>query len=133
MVSPLVWGKEEWKVDAMIILGAPESPSEEWKNAMKQRILGYQYLLPCQKCALGSKDILDQYPLTDDVLSSRNNLIKWYIDFHNAVNQKLGKPIYSYEQGYQAMLGHMYINQQNLIFVVFAILILVILLLKIYF
>jgi hypothetical protein len=39
---------------------------------------------------------LKRYPLTEEALSSRANLVKWCIDLHNIVNYYNGKPMLSY-------------------------------------
>ena len=42
-------------------------------------------------------------PLTDDVLSSRENLVKWGIDIHNIVNASKNKPIMSYSDALKSI------------------------------
>jgi DNA-directed RNA polymerase subunit beta' len=40
------------------------------------------------------------HPLTDEILSSKDNLIKWCIDMHNIVNESKNKPILSYQDAF---------------------------------
>ena len=57
-----------------------------------------QYVLPCSKCRNNLSSHLKKYPLTDQILSSRANVIKWGIDLHNVVNYYTGKPMLTYKE-----------------------------------
>lgn len=95
---PEVWGPWAWKFLHTITLDYPEYPTDSDRQSYYQYFHSLQYVLPCEKCRMNLKHHLNKYPLNDEVLSSRNNLVKWGIDLHNVVNHYLGKPMLSYKQ-----------------------------------
>jgi hypothetical protein len=87
MVKSNIWGKHAWKFMHYVTMGYPENPTEEHKNNYKNFFISLKYVLPCSICAKHYEENLEKLPLTDQVLSNRNNLIKWGIDLHNMVNK----------------------------------------------
>jgi hypothetical protein len=59
---------------------------------MKQFVKSLKYLLPCEICRINFKEHLKKLPLTDEILSSKINLVKWMIKIHNLTNETLDKP-----------------------------------------
>ena len=49
-------------------------------------------VLPCRYCRDSYNDYVRKSPITDEVLSSRKNLAKWFYEIHNRVNEKLKVP-----------------------------------------
>jgi hypothetical protein len=41
----------------------------------------------------------------DNIVSSRQNLFNFYVDFHNKVNQRYGKKIWSYKEAMEYYTG----------------------------
>jgi hypothetical protein len=66
-------------------------------------------VLPCTTCKVNFKNHLAQNPMSDDVLSSRFDLVNWLINMHNQVNIQNNKPVVTYEQFIQKYLY----TQQN--------------------
>jgi len=56
-----------------------------------------------QFCANHYDENLKKLPLTDDVLSTRENLVRWAIDMHNIVNISKNKPVMKYEDALNAI------------------------------
>jgi hypothetical protein len=61
------------------------------KAALKTFIETYQMILPCFGCSLHFSKLLAENPLPDI------DQFRWSVDIHNLVNERLGKPIVSYE------------------------------------
>lgn len=61
------------------------------KNSLKTFIETYQTLLPCFGCRMHFSQLLTEYPVPDD------DQFRWSVDIHNKVNERIGKPIMSYE------------------------------------
>lgn len=80
-------------------MGYPEYPTIEDKNNYKQFFILFSKLIPCPLCAKHFQDNLIKYPLDDEVMSSKENLIKWTIIMHNQVNKKNNKKEYSFQEG----------------------------------
>jgi FAD-linked sulfhydryl oxidase len=97
MANPSIWGPNIWQTLHFISLGYPDIPNENDKEHYKNFFLLLQYVLPCKICALHYSENLKILPLTDKVLSSKNNLILWVIDLHNSVNLIKKKPILRYD------------------------------------
>lgn len=95
---PDIWGKCAWNFLHLITLDYPNNPTEKDKQNYTIFFNSLQYVLPCEKCRHNMKNHLKKYPLTDNILSSREGLIKWCIDLHNIVNHYTGKPMLTYQQ-----------------------------------
>ena len=70
------------------------------KQRILNRIQAIPYEVPCKTCQIHASayiESLSDYDL-DKIVSGRDNLFKFYVDFHNAVNTRLGKPIWTYQQ-----------------------------------
>lgn len=97
-IGPDKWGVHGWKFIHHIALGYPNNPSENEKNNYKSFFILLGNVLPCNICSEHYYENLLRHPLTDDVFSSKINLINWTIDMHNEVNKKNGKKIYKYDE-----------------------------------
>ena len=65
---------------------------------MKNFILGIPVMLPCEKCREHSNQFIESnYDNLDNIVSSRDNLFKFFVDFHNNANKETNKPEMSYE------------------------------------
>ena len=54
---------------------------------------------PCFNCREHAINYLKQYPITDSIFKrDKNALFNWTVDFHNFVNNRIGKPIVTIEQ-----------------------------------
>lgn len=98
---PKIWGKNGWKFLHFVTLGYPINPTKEDKEHYYQYFHLLQYVLPCKKCGYNLGDHLEKYPLTDEILSSRDKLVCWGIDLHNIVNHYTGKPMLSYDEAFR--------------------------------
>ena len=68
-------------------------------ESVKTFINSYQMVLPCFWCRLHFSQVLAENPIPD------TDLFKWSVDVHNIVNEKLGKPIVSYEEALEFWLS----------------------------
>lgn len=93
---PDIWGKHAWNFLHLVTIGYPEYPTEQDKQHYYDFFHSIRYILPCAKCRNNLTQHLEKYPLTDQVLSSKANLVKWLIDLHNVVNYYTGKPMIPY-------------------------------------
>lgn len=100
MITPEIWGPHGWKFMHYVTLGYPLYPTNDDKDHYKKFFTLIQYVLPCSLCAHHYRDNLLKLPLSDEILSSKDNLIKWCIDMHNIVNESKNKPILSYQDAF---------------------------------
>jgi predicted RND superfamily exporter protein len=97
IITPDIWGPHGWKFIHYITMAYPQNPTSTQKEKYKVFLLLLKDVLPCSLCAKHYEENLNILPLTDHVLSSRDNLVRWGIDIHNKVNESNNKPIYKYE------------------------------------
>lgn len=91
MTSPLIFGKKIWDSMFLVALGYPENPSYDDVLKYKTYYLLQGNVLPCKKCCFNFNNHIQKYPLDNNVLTSRNNLIIWLFTLRNEVNKMLGK------------------------------------------
>lgn len=93
-LPPQVWGPFFWHTIHISALGYPSEPTYTHKKAAKEFYESLQVMIPCPVCREHYAEHLKLYPLTPH-LDSREDLFKWTVVLHNAVNKSLGKPEYS--------------------------------------
>ena len=94
-----VWGPPGWVFLHCVSFGYPTDPTSFDKlkgQAIGTTVINYRnffqslgFIFPCVYCRNSYQDFIKELPLTDDVLSSRDSLVKWLWDIHNKVNNKL--------------------------------------------
>lgn len=109
MTTPLLWGKCGWLFLHYISLSYPDNPTDEDKKNYALFIYLLKDVLPCRKCRNNFAKNIVNFPLTMQALESKKNLVKWMIDFHNIVNDELGKKQVPYEKA----LDNLKRQQQN--------------------
>ena len=97
-MTPKIWGRYGWIFLHLVTYGYPKNPTDLDKLHYYEYIMALQYVLPCGKCRRHMTEYLKKHPLTMNVFSSRENLVKWGIDFHNVVNYYTGKPMLTYAE-----------------------------------
>jgi len=100
---PEIWGRYAWNFIHLVTLDYPMNPSADDKQYYKEFFTTLMHVLPCEKCRLNLYKNLKKLPLSESVMSSRLNLVKWGIDLHNMVNYHTGKPILSYPDAIAAI------------------------------
>ena|ERR1700747_2827213 len=97
-MKPSKWSKFAWPFLHLLVLEYPENPTNDDKNNYRIWITYLGFVLPCNKCANNFQNNLKKLPLSDKVLSSRENLCTWMIDMHNLVNLELDKRLLTYDE-----------------------------------
>ena len=100
-MDPSVWGPAFWLFIHISTRNYPEKASPICKEQMKQFIIGLPCALPCKVCSEHARAFIESnYEHLDGVVSGRDVLFKFFVDFHNKVNRRYNKPIMSYEDAY---------------------------------
>jgi hypothetical protein len=123
-IPPELWGKHGWKFVHYITFSYPNNPTKEQKEYYKNFFLLVGKVLPCEKCRINYNKHLIKFPLTDNVLSCKNTLVKWLVDIHNEVNKMRGKKIIKHKDVY-----NLYFNkkkQNKLLIIVLVILVILV-------
>uniref|UniRef100_A0A6C0DA81 thiol oxidase n=1 Tax=viral metagenome TaxID=1070528 RepID=A0A6C0DA81_9ZZZZ len=111
-IGPNIWGPHGWKFLHFIAMAYPNEPTNEDKQKYLTFFTLVGDLLPCQLCIDNYKKHLLIYPITDEVLSSKSNLLKWSIDMHNEVNKENNKKVYTYNEAV-ALISNNYNEEQK--------------------
>ena len=111
--DPSVWGPAFWFSLHVSAAYYPVEPSDIVKERMKQRILAIPYEVPCPTCRPHASAFIESYRVGDPkfasrldrVVSGRDELIKFYVDFHNKVNERYGKRQWTYDEAKKVYSG----------------------------
>ena len=93
-IDPNIWGPHFWTTLHFIASAYDDNPNQSVKTAMKTFIRTIPVLLPCKECQDHAFDYIRKTDL-DTAVSNRSKLFAFFVDFHNAVNTRLGKPTFS--------------------------------------
>jgi hypothetical protein len=97
--EPDVFGPALWFTLHNGSLRYPEDASPIVAEKMKGFILGFPYMVPCETCQSHAIAYVEKhYDELSEVCKGQKNLFKFFFDFHNYVNKRLGKPELSMEQ-----------------------------------
>jgi hypothetical protein len=97
-----IWGAALWKYMHFAAANYPERPSETQIHEMKSWLECLATTIPCDNCAKHFRAYMDKYKSQMyNICSSKDTLFKFLVDIHNKVNERLGKPIVSYEDAYK--------------------------------
>ena len=95
IASKETWGNNVW----FLFHSLAEKIDENKFGNIKQAIIETTKLicscLPCPDCSKDATEILNKMNL-NNMLNNKNDIIKFYYDFHNHINKKLKKPQYNY-------------------------------------
>ena len=124
-LDPSVWGPKAWFFFHSVTLSYPECPTEKDKEEVKTFFSLLENILPCQKCRKNFCTHIDKYPLTDEILSNKEKLVKWLLKIHNEVNKCTGKPELSYKEFIKRYKGE-YKKKDNMLYLILVIILLII-------
>jgi hypothetical protein len=97
--SPSAWGSAFWYTFHASSLSYPISPNKIYKNRMRNFILSIPFILPCESCRVHSISYIEsRKDELDTIVSSKENLFKFFVDFHNVVSSRLGKKTFTYDE-----------------------------------
>jgi hypothetical protein len=96
--KPEVWGPPFWKFMHITAEQYPENPDKTLADHMYKFIKSIPYVLPCKECSIHAHEFIDKYPGLDKVVRDKTLLFRFFVDFHNQVNKRKVKKIYTYEE-----------------------------------
>jgi hypothetical protein len=98
--NPNVWGPGLWSfLHISSINYIPDSI--EKRKMTRDFIISLPFMLPCNDCSEHAKKyVADSTDKLNEICSSRDNLFRFYVDFHNFVNFKHHKKMYSYQEAW---------------------------------
>jgi hypothetical protein len=106
LAAPEVWGESFWFVVHLGSVSAPEVIPPEKREKYWNFIDGIPEMLACKKCAVHAREWVEQNrPKKEMITASRKALIQFYVDMHNAVNERNGQPTLSVEEVVRKFTG----------------------------
>lgn len=95
------WGNDIWNQIHTKTFLYPDNPSINDINNMISYINSIPNLLPCKRCKLKTENYIKNYKETlEEICLSKKSLINFFFIFHNYVNKRLAKPLFSMEDLY---------------------------------
>jgi hypothetical protein len=99
--NPISWGPPFWYTLHNGAYHYPEHAGPLHAERMKNFIIGIPIMVPCVTCKEHATAFIEKNRnKLNDICSSRDSLFKFFVDFHNKVNERYKKPILSYEEAY---------------------------------
>lgn len=100
--DPRVWGPPFWFSLHVSSANYPVTASNLTRELMKNRILALPIEIPCSACRPHAHEYVEsRRGELDSICSGRDSLFAFYVDFHNKVNERYGKPKVSYDEAKQ--------------------------------
>ena len=104
--SPAVFGPAQWFTYHNGAANYPLNPPSLTRERMKNFILGIPVMIPCVKCKEHSTAFIENhFDKLDEIVANRNNLFNFFVDFHNHVNKKYNKKIFTYDEAWKLYTG----------------------------
>ena len=94
MSPPEVWGPPTWSFIHLLTIRIKDNLDSDVYRSVFTFIQLICKHLPCPTCSLDATNFLSKIKLLD--IRSKKKLINTFYLFHNYVNKKTGKPIFSY-------------------------------------
>lgn len=105
--DPSVWGPAFWFSLHNSAAHYPIDASPIVRERMKNRILSIPYEIPCRSCLTHASAFIEsKRSQLDTIVSGRHQLGKFYVEFHNKVNQRYNKRQWTYEEAYAIYSGN---------------------------
>jgi hypothetical protein len=79
-------------------IDAANAKTSKDKEAVIKRIRILQNNFPCQECKVHFANYLTNHPPEETIKGGPDSLFLWTVNFHNAVNYRLGKPQITFEE-----------------------------------
>ena len=113
--DPNIWGPAYWFSLHNAAAHYPLEANNIVKERMKNRILAIPYEIPCTACRPHASAFIESNKdKLDTIVSGRHPLGRFYVDFHNKVNQRYNKRLWSYEEVYKMYSGIAQVKTLNI-------------------
>ena len=98
MVSKSVWGPCVWYLFHTLAYKAVPENFAEIKTELIQYIQRICANLPCPECTQHATEYMKQHSRALSMITTKDQLHQFLVDFHNVVNVRKQKPRFTYEQ-----------------------------------
>ena len=98
MVSKSVWGPCVWILFHTLAFKIVPAEFSSKKTDLINYIQRICSNLPCPECTQHAMEYMKQNLRRIDAITTKEHLQEFLVDFHNAVNVRKGKPMFTYKQ-----------------------------------
>jgi hypothetical protein len=98
MVSKSVWGPCIWYLFHTLAYKIVPSEFTNIKNELIVYIQRICSNLPCPECTQHATEYMKQNARRISLLANKEQFQEFMVDFHNVVNVRKGKPVFTYQQ-----------------------------------
>ena len=98
MVSKSVWGPCVWILFHTLAFKIVPAEFSSKKTDLINYIQRICSNLPCPECTQHAMEYMKQNLRRIDAITTKEHLQEFLVDFHNAVNVRKGKPVFTYKQ-----------------------------------
>jgi len=113
-LNPKIWGSKGWFFLDSIVLSYPVNPTYEQRQSFKLFFTMIGDMIPCMKCRYNYKMHLNKFPITENILSSNNTLLSWWLSIHNEARKSMGNQPYSMKD-FKIYYNEVYEDDSNLL------------------
>ena len=92
---PNKWGPKAWDFFHSVSFSYPNNPTYQQKQSAMDFFKALPFMLPCSSCGKHCQEYLDKFP---PKVENKDQLTKWLYNFHNIVNERLGKNMPAYQE-----------------------------------
>jgi len=112
-LDPKIWGPYGWLFIESCIISYSNNPNEKDRENFKNFLENIKNILPCSKCRDHFSDYIKNNPLNNNILSTKENLLKWLLGAKNIIRKKNNKREISYEELIKYYINFYSINDIN--------------------
>jgi len=100
LLDAQAWGASGWTFLHACVFSYPErDPTAAMRQSAFWLLRSLDHMLPCEKCAEHYRYATRHVTSPQhNVFNTRSALSRFYVDLHNDVNERLSKPIVSYDK-----------------------------------
>lgn len=99
-IEPHRWGPHVWATIHLCCIGAPVALDPMQQQQYRAFIMSLPHVIPCTTCSEHFQKVLESIPV-DNHLTGKDDLFRWSVEVHNAVNARLDKPKVAYDDALQ--------------------------------
>jgi hypothetical protein len=108
--SPVVFGPAMWFSFHVGSANLPKVLSPVSVDRIKSFINGIPEMVPCTECSEHARAFIERSRERINNFKFGDDVFRFYVDFHNYVNERLDKRQVSYEEAYKMYKGGMGVN-----------------------
>jgi hypothetical protein len=108
--TPQVFGPAMWFSFHVGSANLPKVLSPVSIERIKSFINGIPEMVPCVECSEHARAFIERNKERINKFKFGDDVFRFYVDFHNYVNERLNKPLVSYEKAYEMYRGGLNVN-----------------------